>query len=123
MTTQQQDRTILPLDMTSIIGLLQPTGGGFAPLHYDITQPSPETTEIHVNIQQCNPESIAINVTPHSVSISADASFTFQESQEKDGIDLKRHVDTHIPMAPGVDVSGIRSQLTDDTLILTIPMA
>ena len=37
-------------------------------------------------------------------------------------LELKRPVETVIPLAPGVDLNGIRSQLTDDHLILSIPL-
>ena len=121
MITKQHDSTILPLDLTSIIGLLESNGGEFAPLHATLVQPTPETTQIHVNIQQCEPDSIAIDVSPQSIAISADASFRFQ-TNEHEGVQLKRPVSTTIPLAPGVDVSNIRSQINDDTLILTIPL-
>lgn len=121
MITKHHDTTILPLDLTSIIGLLESNGGEFAPLHATLVQPTPETTEVHVNIQQCEPDSIAIDVSPQSIVISADASFRFQ-TKDREGVQLKRPVSTTIPLAPGVDVSNIRSQITDDTLILTIPL-
>lgn len=121
MITKQHDPTILPLDLTSIIGLLESNGGEFSPLHATVMQPTPETTEVHINIQQCESDSIAIDVSPQSIAISADASFRFQTS-DHEGVQLKRHVSTTIPMAPGVDVSNIRSQINDDTLILTIPL-
>ncbi len=121
MITKQHDSTILPLDLTSIIGLLESNGGEFAPLHATLVQPTPETTQIHVNIQQCEPDSITIDVSPQSIAISADASFRFQ-TNEHEGVQLKRPVSTTIPLAPGVDVSNIRSQINDDTLILTIPL-
>jgi hypothetical protein len=122
MITKQQDSTILPLDLTSIIGLLEPNGGEFSPLHTTIVQPTPETTEVHINIQQCDSDSIAIDVSPQNIAISADASIRFQTNTNHEGVHLKRPVSTTIPLAPGVDVSNIRSQITDDTLVLTIPL-
>lgn len=121
MITKKHDPTILPLDLTSIIGLLESNGGEFAPLHATIVQPTPETTEVHVNTQQCEPDSIVIDVSLKGIAISADASFRFQ-TNDHEGIQLKRPVSTIIPLAPGVDVSNIRSQINDDNLTLTIPL-
>ena len=119
MITKEQNSTIMPLDLTSIVSLLEGPVGDFAPLSTEISQPSPEVTEIHVNIQQCDNDSIDITTTPNQLTIRAQAILSFHGSHT---LELKRPVETVIPLAPGVDLNGIRSQLTDDHLILSIPL-
>tara|TARA_Y100000590_G_C15393510_1_gene891006 strand:+ start:433 stop:810 length:378 start_codon:yes stop_codon:yes gene_type:complete len=122
MITKEQERSILPLDMTSIIGLIESSGGTYAPLNYDVVQPSPDLTEIHLDIQQCDPDSIAIEVTPSHIHVTADVSFNFQQSfNTDDHIQLKRRISTSIPLAPGVHAGHITSEITDGIYIIRIP--
>ncbi len=124
MKTQQQERSILPLDLTSIIRLIESDGGYFAPLSYAIEQSSPIETTIHIDIQQCDPDSINITIDAMELSVSAEASFNFQENMASaQSIDLKRDVNVRIPLAPGISISSIHSKITDDNLIITIPYA
>ena len=121
MITKTDERSILPLDMNSIITLLEPSGGTFAPLHYDIHQPHPDLTEIHLDIHQCDPDSIDIQVHPSRIDISADASFNVQLTQlTSDAIHLNRHVSTSIPLPSGISLANITSEIKDETYIVRI---
>ena len=117
--TQNHQNQIIPMDLTSMAHLLESSGGDFSPLQYHMVQPSPKVTEIHVNIQSCDPDSIHVDVTNHSIDISATATLTVQTNAT---LTLTRPVSTRITMAPGVLHSDIRSQITDEALVLTIPM-
>ena len=122
MITKEQERSILPLDMTSIIGLIESSGGTYAPLNYDVVQPSPDVTEIHLDIQHCDPDSLAIDISDTGIHVSADASFTFQQSLNTDDhIQLKRRISTSIPLAPGVHTGHISSEITDGIYVIRIP--
>ncbi len=122
MKTEQQDRTIFPLDLTSLTSLLASDGGHFAPLRYEIQPSSTSETKIHVDIQQCDPDSIDIDISTHALVVRANASFQFSQSNSiSDQILLNRDVETSIPLAPGIRANDIHSTLSDQNLIITIP--
>ncbi len=123
MTTQEQDRTILPLNLKSIIQLLNTSGGEYAPLQYTMVQPSPGETEIHIDIQQCDPDSIQVDINETRIAVNAKATFQFQPStNSSDSITLERDTQTQIPLAPGIALQDIHSTITSDTIIIHIPL-
>ena len=71
--TPTLDRSILPLDLNSMIDLLDSPGGAYAPLSFKMHQPTPDVTEIHLNIEDCDPDSITIGVFNGEVQVEASA--------------------------------------------------
>ena len=118
MNTQEQNQ-IIPMDLSEIISIITSSGGEFSPLSFFITQPSTDTTKIHVNIQACDPDSISVDVSNDKISINANV---ILEIKTNHLVTLSRSVATHIPLAPGVNPSKIHALIKDNTLTFTIPL-
>jgi hypothetical protein len=118
---QTLNKTILPLDLNSIIQLLDSPGGVYAPLTYRMVQPSPNTTQFHLNIEFCDPDSIYINIKNDHVYIRANATVSVQLSSNHPTT-LTRPVSATIPLPPGFSSSMIHSSIDENCLVITIPM-
>ncbi len=116
---ETQHNPIIPMDLSSVITLIQSNGGEFAPLQYTITQESPDVTAIHVNVQACDPDTISIDIEASGIKITGNAVLNVSNNTP---MILTRPVSTIIPLAPGIQLNQIHSQLNGDTLVLTIPL-
>ena len=122
MLETKYNETILPLDLNSVMQLLNSPIGDYTPLAYTMPPATPEGIEVHINICQCDPDSIKIQTSPNKIHLTADATVQFLDtSNSPSPIQLKRDCSQTIPLAPGVDVAKIRSQINENQLVLHIP--
>ena len=118
INTKQHNPTILPLDLKGMMALLQPSVSEYALLTSHV-ESELDYSVITVNLNQCDVETLSIDISPTGIAIHAMATVQFLNNNQP--IHIQRPVETHIDLPAGVDVSQIRSQLTDTELTLHIP--
>ena len=124
MIKTNTEQTILPLDLNSMMNLLNDHHCEFNLLAVAIDRSSPLCVKINVNIQHFDPDSIKINICTDALVIEAIASVQFLNNQSDPGsLRLTRQCDKKIDLAPGLDLKNIRSNIDDDTLVIHIPFA
>ena len=111
------------MDTSGLTSLLESSGGMFAPLTFKTKQVSAHLTELHVDISQCDPESISIDVQTQGIQINAQAELSFiSNEKEERSVKLSRKTHRTIPLPKGIMTQSIHSIIKNDTLILTIPL-
>ena len=118
INTKNDTPSILPLDLKGMMTLLQPSVNEYALLTSTI-ESELDFSVISINLNQCDVDTLTIDIAPTSIAIRAMASVQFLNNSQP--IQMQRAVEKHIDLPAGVDVSLIRSQLTDTQLILHIP--
>jgi hypothetical protein len=122
LTTNQTE--LLPLDLTSITDLLNsPETTIPYTLPYTLHTPSPDKTELHIDIQHINPDSIQIHTTDTAVCVTGKTELYIQDSETVPiPLTLGRTVDLAIPFPTGCSPHNVYSDIVDTTLIIHIAL-
>ena len=82
-------------------------------LSFKMHQPTPDVTEIHLNIEDCDPDGITIGVFNGEVQVEASAIVHITLGPSGPTQRLSRPVTTTIPLAPGIRSDMIHSSIDD----------
>jgi HSP20 family molecular chaperone IbpA len=114
----QQQPVILPLSFDNLNDLISLNTDRYRPLAYRIEKKNTSQVVISVDIGQCDPDSIRVDVSSVGIHIHAKATVIVEMASR---MVLSRNVSQTIPLAPGVDTSRIRSDITDTDMQIIIP--
>ena len=120
LTTKQTE--LLPLDLTSITQLLNsPETTIPYTLPYTLNTPSPDKSELHIDIQHINPDSIHIHATDTGLLVSGTTELSIQQEVSHTlPINLARSISLSIPFPNRFSTEDVYSNIEDTTLIVHI---
>ena len=115
----QQISSIIPLNSQDFIQLMHASGGGFQPLHYDLTHPTIHESKLVVDTSSLNSDTLDVNIHSDSIEIIADYTLDFLISDER-SLNLSCPINEHIPLPDGCNPHQINVEHTNSSLIFTI---